>query len=147
MYYYYPDGRPNFAPMFALFLAGAQTMIDLGSAFYKSAATVGSDLPLVSLNPQSKRSTPAFVAFRARPGFNATSKDALIEDDCEFLTADLGDKAIGASILRPKMVGGYFSVLIGRNDSVVKMRSEKLRVPVNPARVQLNDAAAISLGL
>jgi hypothetical protein len=121
--------------------------IDIGSAFYKSAFTNGTSLPQVSTNSQSKRISPAFVAFRARPGFNASSSRPITEDDCEFLTSEFGDKALGISHIRPRMFGGYFSALVGLTNSALKSKSAELLVSPDPARVQLNDAAAISLSL
>jgi hypothetical protein len=114
-------------------------VIDLGSANYKSSSTDGSD------PPQPNPVIPAFVAFRANSGFNATSNRSLTEDDCNFLLAEYGEKAIRASEFRPNMTSGFFTALLGLTDSAQKLKAAELFVSVNPSRLNINDAAAVSL--
>ena len=54
--------------------------IDFGSNLVKSSFTQMHGVPKIILNSQSKRSTPAFVAFRAKTQFDISIKLPLTED-------------------------------------------------------------------
>jgi hypothetical protein len=123
----------------------AAIAIDLGSALVKSAFTKGTSSPYVAVSPPGKAVTPAFIAFRAKPSFNASLPHSLTEDDVYLVQPEIGDKAVAAANLRPRMSAGYFTRLAGLTESAAKSFSSTLFIPPVAARATFPDLAAIYL--
>jgi hypothetical protein len=133
--------------MLLLLSLSIRIVIDVGSAFFKSATTTDSSPPEIGLNPQSKSLTPAFISFRARSSFNSSQTTPLTEDEAELLQVEIGEKAVAATNLRPLMGTGYFTTLVGLTASAVKAQAARLLIPATAARISQPDLLALFLKL
>jgi hypothetical protein len=131
--------------LFAAFASSVNIAIDVGSSSFRSAFTDGSEPAQVCTTAQSKRSVPAFIAFRAKPSFNASLPNAITEDDVEFLQAEFAEKALGALDVRPHMGTGFFAAFSGVSDATADSRARRLFVARSPSRVSFNDSVAVFL--
>jgi hypothetical protein len=131
--------------LFAPFASSINIAIDVGSSSFRSAFTDGAGAPQVCTTAQSKRSFPAFIAFRAKPTFNTSLPTTITEDDVEFLQADFGEKALGALDVRPHMGTGFFAAFSGVGNVTADSRAGRLFVARSPARVPFNDCVPVFL--
>lgn len=105
----------------------------------KSSFTQLNEVPTILLNSQSKRSTPAFVAFHAKPQFNISNLSPLTEDETEFLTPEIGEKAQSLMKSKPWLGSGFFTSLACLDDHELNEMSHLLFVNSTPARLSIND--------
>lgn len=113
--------------------------IDFGSNFVKSSFTKSNEVPTVILNSQSKRSTPAFVAFHAKSSFDLSNPSPLTEDETELLDPEIGEKAQSLIKFKSRIGSGFFTSFAGLDDHELDELSHLLFVNSNPARLSIND--------
>ncbi|OHT05286.1 hypothetical protein TRFO_26971 [Tritrichomonas foetus] len=134
----------SFIALFAFlcFSQSAVIGIDCGSYFTKSATAQPFELPTVGLYHQSKRVTPSFLGFRAKPAFNFQLKSSIAGEETELLTPEFGERALTVMDVRPWMGSGYFSTFAGLNSKKIE---EDLHINLTAARVKYNDLVALYL--
>lgn len=128
--------------MFLLFVTLSVSVhlgIDLGSYFTKSTLVTSSENPEIALNYQTKRITPTFVGFRAKPSFRPFYDRPLTQEEIELLTAEFGEKAINLMELRPWMGSGYFPAFVGLSENVAKSKADTLMLNLSAARLSYNE--------
>jgi hypothetical protein len=131
-------GRPaNF--MLFLFATSSLSLglsIDFGSSFVKSSIVTGSDLPEIARGAQGNPSFPAFIGFRAKPKFNASTNIPLTDDETELLQTEIGAKAYTIAELRPWLATGYFTAIGALNKTARAQKCASLFVQPQAARAQ-----------
>ncbi|OHT02013.1 hypothetical protein TRFO_30965 [Tritrichomonas foetus] len=119
--------------------------IDFGSYFIKSSTTLISEAPTIALNQQKKRSTPSFLAFRAKPEFDISLKKPLTEEETEYLIPEIGEKAQLILDSKPWMGSGFFTSLIGLSEEDSEEITQNLVVNTTAARLHINDLVPLFL--
>ena len=119
--------------------------IDFGSYLVKSSFTQLNEVPTIILNSQSKRSTPAFVAFHAKPQFNISDSSPLTEDETDLLSPEFGEKAQSLLKFKPWIGSGFFTSLVGLDNQELDEMSHLLFVNSTPSRLHINDLVPLFL--
>ncbi|OHT00451.1 hypothetical protein TRFO_32856 [Tritrichomonas foetus] len=132
--------------IFCLFLPHALSIsigIDTGSAYTKSSIVDGFDSIEIGKNCMNHELTPTFIGFRAKPRFNTKGQKYVTADETQYLTPEIGEKALNIMQVRPNMGAGYFPDLIELNETYKKERAELLLTGLNASRVEFHDISAL----
>lgn len=117
--------------------------IDPGTAYTKSSVAHGGEYVEVGKNSLDQKSTPTFIGFRARSGFNPKSFDPIKPEETQLLTPHIGYKAIEIINTRPYMGLGYFPDFYGLDESVWEERAKSFYTGMNASRVSFFDCNAL----